>query len=113
MDIVRLHGLPRVHGVSVRRVLRSLLRRRASSAARRLVGDRPAGRTRDVPELGLPGTAAALQRCATGGRRMTATRNQTAEIAVLFSAEERHMELREEVRLGTACKRKALPTKRC
>src|SRR5207253_2199765 len=111
MDIVRLHGLPRVHGVSVRRVLRSLLRRRASSAARRLVGDRPAGRTRDVPELGLPATAAALQRCATGGRRLTATRNQTAEIAVLFSAEERNTELREEVRLGLTSTPKELQPK--
>ena len=31
---------------------------------------------------------------------MSATRNQTAEIAVLFSAEERTAELREEVRVG-------------
>ena len=74
MDVVRLHRLPRVHGVSVRRVLRGLLRRRAPRAPRRLVGDRPAGRTHHVPELGLPAAAAALQRRPAGGRRMSATR---------------------------------------
>ena len=65
----------------------------------------------DVPELGLPATAAALQRRPAGGRRMSATRNQTAEIAVLFSAEERDTELREEVRLGLTSTPKELQPK--
>ena len=42
---------------------------------------------------------------------MSATRNQTAEIAVLFSAEERDTELREEVRLGLTSTPKELQPK--
>jgi len=42
---------------------------------------------------------------------MSATRNQTAEIAVLFSAEERNTELREEVRLGLTSTPKELQPK--
>src|SRR5207244_8306711 len=45
------------------------------------------------------------------GGRMSATRNQTAEIAVLFSAEERDTELREEVRLGLTSTPKELQPK--
>ena len=42
---------------------------------------------------------------------MSATRNQTAEVAVLFSAEERDTELREEVRLGLTSTPKELQPK--
>ncbi len=42
---------------------------------------------------------------------MSATRNQTAEIAVLFSAEERNAELREEVRVGLTATPKELQPK--
>ena len=42
---------------------------------------------------------------------MSATRNQTAEIAVLFSAEERNAELREEVRVGLTSTPKELQPK--
>jgi L-histidine N-alpha-methyltransferase len=42
---------------------------------------------------------------------MSATRNQTAEIAVLFSAEERTAELREEVRVGLTSTPKELQPK--
>jgi L-histidine N-alpha-methyltransferase len=42
---------------------------------------------------------------------MSATRNQTAEIAVLFSAEERERELRKEVRLGLTSTPKELQPK--
>ena len=42
---------------------------------------------------------------------MSATRNQTAEIAMLFSAEERNTEFREEVRLGLTSTPKELQPK--
>jgi L-histidine N-alpha-methyltransferase len=42
---------------------------------------------------------------------MSATRNQSAEIAVLFSAEERNAELREEVRVGLTSTPKELQPK--
>src|SRR6185437_9250408 len=107
MDVVRLQRLSRVQGVPVRRVLRGLLRRRVPGAARRLLGDRPARRTHHVSELGLPATAAALQRCPVGGRRMSVT----AEIDVLVSPEERNTELREEVRDGLTSTPKELEPK--
>ena len=42
---------------------------------------------------------------------MSATRNPTAEIAVLFSAEERNTELREQVRRGLTSTPKELQPK--
>src|SRR4029077_3266620 len=94
-------------GVPVRRVLRGFLRRRVPGVARRLLGDRSAGRPDHVPELGLPATAAALQRRSVGGRRMSVT----AGIEVLLSPEERNTDLREEVRNGLTSTPKELEPK--
>src|SRR6185312_17153559 len=102
VDILCIHRLPRLRVVSVPRVLGGLLRRRAPRAARRLVGDRPAGRAGHVPELGLAAAAANLQRRATGVRRMS---------TVLFPAEDRRLALREEALHGLTSTPKELPPK--
>ena len=54
MDVVLLPGVSGLPRLSLRRVLGGVLRRGLPGLARRLVGDRPARRPADVPELGLP-----------------------------------------------------------
>ena len=65
---IAVRRLSRLRGPSVPRVLRGVLRRRLSRAARRLVGDRSPGRDADVPQLGSAGAPADLLRPAARAR---------------------------------------------
>ena len=52
VDELGLHGLPRLRGLPLPRVLGGLLRRRAQGAARRRVGDPPRRHPDQLPQLG-------------------------------------------------------------
>ena len=69
MDVVALPSLSRLSRVSVPRVLGGLLRRGVPRPARRLLGDRPARRPHELPELRLPRPAAHLRRVPLRARR--------------------------------------------
>src|SRR3954470_4329916 len=72
MDLLALPRLPRLRSLSLPRVLRGLLRRRAPGAARQLLGDAPAGRPADLPQLGPAAAPPDLRRPALREERMIA-----------------------------------------
>ncbi|CAA9492016.1 MAG: protein of unknown function DUF323, partial [uncultured Solirubrobacteraceae bacterium] len=62
MDLLALHGLPRLHRLPVPRVLRGLLRPGLPCSARGLLGDASACRLHHVPQLGPTAAPADLRR---------------------------------------------------
>src|SRR5262249_19528341 len=75
MDLLGLPRLPRLRGLPLPGVLRGLLRRRVQGAARRLLGDPPAGGAAELPQLGPAATAPDLRRDPAGGGRTRIARD--------------------------------------
>ena len=116
VDEQRLRRLPRFRRVPVSRVLGGLLRRGLPRSARWLVGDEPARRERDLPQLGLSAAPSDLRRRATGDGRgvMEPVRDPALPVAIqidshLDGGEERT--LAEDVLDGLTRPFKELPPK--